>query len=121
MSHKNDSFINLSITAEHMQRGDYKAAQISATAAQVEITAALVEAQEAANEQARIANLIALSQFNPVLGDDIEGQTETLVSAGIWGLTELEDVPPVVHTDPPEQIPVIRPEIARALKIGDAE
>lgn len=61
---------------------------------------ALIEAQEAANEQARIANLIALASNNDA-GQAADQATKTLC----W-------------QDPST---TLRPEIARALGIGGAE
>lgn len=72
---------------------------ISAGIAQASATLALVEAQEAANEQARIANLIALWHGSPVDGVySIDGER------GIF-----------------QQYGTLKPEIARALGIGGAE
>lgn len=65
---------------------------------------ALVEAQEAANEQARIANIIALAQ------------------SGLFGSTATDTlVESSSHTALDSISPILRPDIARALGIGGAE
>ena len=72
-------------------------------AALAEATLALVEAQEAANEQARIANLIALG-VAPGVSFEVHEQV-------IAALTQ----------DAGNDVYPLAPEIARALGIGGAE
>ena len=71
---------------------------------------ALVEAQEAANEQARIANLIALAALQSDHDQDEIVRAEALYSL-------IQSVPHGMDDEHSE----IRPDIARALQIGGAE
>ena len=79
-------------------------------AAFAEATLALVEAQEAANEQARIANLIALAGLRSDNCEDEFVRLEALYSL-------IGSVPHGPHDEHTE----ILPDIARALKIRGAE
>lgn len=69
---------------------------------------ALVEAQEAANEQARIANLIALTEWGYRINSKAEWFDQA-TDALLTGALFIDDSP------------VLQPEIARALGIGGAE
>lgn len=82
-------------------------------AALAEATLALVEAQEAANEQARIANLIALATSNvhEVVGDySLDPALEALMQLVTTFPTGVDD-----------EVFGFAPEIARALRIEVAE
>ena len=92
----------------HAQTGELKSDAIAI--AQVKATLALVEAQEAANEQARIANLIALSGLQSDHDQDEFVRAEALYSL-------IQSVPHGMDDEHSE----IRPDIARALKIGGGE
>ena len=87
----------------HAQTGELKSDAIAI--AQVKATLALVEAQEAANEQQRIANLIALALHT----GDYDENTDLLRVEAVNALVEW------VQHSPDDEHPEIRPGIKEAL------
>ena len=111
MSHKTEAEKLLSMAYnETSDSGGFFEVQ----AAFAEATLALAEAQERANEQARIANLIALAGIP--LQNGYENETYDARNAALFeGLLEFS-----ITSDDDERCS-LRPEIARALGIEVAE
>ena len=113
MSHKDDAakfLVDALSDQTAKSSAGYDAAMMMISHAQAHATLALVEAQEAANEQARIANLIALAGLQSDHDQDEIARAEALYSL-------IYSVPHGMDDEHSE----IRPEIARALGIEVAE
>lgn len=104
MSHKTEAEALLRATMiEHLDPGEELSVDEALALIQAKATLALVEAQEAANEQARIANLIALGRQYTHEAKDLTDPEEVIANRGI------------------AYVETLKPEIARVLGIEVAE
>ena len=104
MSHKDEAERLHGLASRQPTSDDTAAFNLAATTMAI---LALVEAQEAANEQARIANLIALAGLR---SDD--DQDEIVRAEALYSL--IQSVPHGMDDEHSE----IKPDVARALGIG---